>query len=585
VRARQLNLTTLPCGDLVRLVLGWFACVWLAGCTTVTRDDGDAASAAPQPNVLIIVADDLGYSDIGPFGGEIATPNLDKLAANGLRLTQMHSAPSCSPTRAMMLSGADNHVAGLGAMAEHIPAHYRGQPGFEGVLSPRVASLAERFADAGYRTAMSGKWHLGMADDQRPAQRGFQTSFALLQGAANHFGEGGFGSSKAGLAGATYVENDKEWQPGPGFYSSDVFAAKLIGQLASGDSAAPFFAYLSFTAPHSPLQAHADDIARYADRYRAGWGALARDRLAGQRKAGVIAGDAPGSAAAIARLEQQWDALSPGQQAIEARRMAIYAAMVDRMDHNIGHVFDALEAAGQLDNTVILFLSDNGPAGEDPRAYAVMPGFTERYERADNSLSAMGSAASFVLQDPRWASAVATPSRLFKAFVTQGGTQVPAILVAPEVAGGDVNGTVSDVRDIAPTLLALAGIAQSGTVGGISVAPIEGQDLMPWLAGESAERPARHVAFGFNGQGMVRAGHWKAIRILPPMGDGAWHLYDVSRDPGERTDLKAAEPQRFDAMMESWRAYVARHNLNESADLAPRQNHRAAQERTAQEKE
>ncbi len=563
-------------GFLARIVLGLFACGWLSACTTVTSQDGAATLAKQRPNVLIIVADDLGYSDIGPFGGEIATPGLDRLAANGLRLTGMHSAPSCSPTRAMMLSGADNHVAGLGAMAEHIPAHYRGQQGFEGVLSPRVASLAERFAQAGYRTAMSGKWHLGMADGERPAQRGFQTSFALLQGAANHFGEGGFGSSSTGLAGATYVENDREWQPEPGFYSSDVFAAKLISQLESGDRAAPFFAYLSFTAPHSPLQARKADIARYAGRYEAGWAALARERLAGQRKARVFAGDAPGAKDAIAQLQKQWDALSPEQRKAEARRMAIYAAMVDRMDHNINHVFDALEEAGQLDNMVILFLSDNGPAGEDPRQYAVMPGFSQRYQSADNSLAAMGSAASFVLQDPRWARAVASPSRLFKAFVTEGGTHVPAILQAPGVAGGDVNGVVADVRDIAPTLLALAGIGQTATVGGVSVAPIEGDNLMPWLAGDGAARPEKHVAFGFNGQGMVRAGDWKAIRILPPMGDGEWHLYNVSRDPGERSDLKAVEPERFKAMMASWRAYVARHNLNEQADVLPPQLRRAA---------
>ena len=226
----------------------------------------NTAGADSRPNILLIVADDLGYSDIAPFGGEIDTPHLADLAERGVRLTQLHSAPSCSPSRAMLMSGADSHIAGLGAMAEATPAHYQGVEGFEGALSSRVASLSERFSQAGYKTAMSGKWHLGALDGQRPAQRGFQSSFALLQGAADHFGEGGFGGDGDGMGGATYLQNDRPWSPAGNFYSSDVFTSKLIEQLAQNDDGSPFFAYLSFTAPHSPLQAPQADIERYADR-------------------------------------------------------------------------------------------------------------------------------------------------------------------------------------------------------------------------------------------------------------------------------------------------------------------------------
>lgn len=525
-----------------------------------------SSKAEPRPNILIIVADDMGYSDMGAFGGEIPTPNLDALAGGGIRLTGMHAAPSCSPTRAMLLSGADNHVAGLGAMAEHIPAQYKGRRGFEGVLSDRVATLAERFAAADYRTIMSGKWHLGMADGKRPAQRGFQSSFALLQGAANHFGHGGFGKDDGGLGGATYVEDDKPFQPAGDFYSSNIIATKLIGQLNKGDMDKPFFAYLSFTAPHSPLQAPKADIARHAQKYQQGWAHLARSRGKKMQALGVLPGMPSNITEKYRQLQESWDGLTPQKKAIEARRMAIYAAMVDNMDHNIGDVLAALRKSGQMENTIILFLSDNGPAGEDPRQYAVVPGFTDQYESADNSLSNMGAADSFVLQSQQWARAIAAPSRLFKGFVTEGGTLVPAILHHPSLPKGKINKIQSDVRDITPTLLAMANISQSNIVNGKKTAAIEGRDLLPLLKNGKNIRPAKHVIFAFNGQSIVRANQWKAMRIPAPMGDGLWHLYNIQNDPAEMQDQKEEQPQLFAEMMESWVAYADLHGLNGSAN-------------------
>ena len=530
---------------------------------------GEASLGDEAPNILVIVADDLGYSDVAPYGGEIRTPNLEWLAGDGVRLTHFHSAPSCSPTRAMLLSGTDNHIAGLGAMAEHIPAHYQGREGFEGVLSTRVASLAERLSAAGYRTSMSGKWHLGMEDGQRPAQRGFQTSFALLQGASNHFGDGGFGTHDDGLGGATYVENDQSYEPQAGFYSSDVFTEKMIEQVESGDQAKPFFAYLSYSAPHSPLQAPEENIETYKTTYEGGWAKLAQDRLVGMREADVLPGKVPETTAGFGPPQESWDALSEDEKVRAARQMAVYAAMVERMDANIGRVLDKLKQSGQYENTIILFMSDNGPAGEDPRPYSIMPGFLERYTNADQSLEAMGSSDSFLLQDPRWASAIAAPSRLFKGFVTEGGTLVPMIIKAPGVKGGGTNAVIGDMQDITPTLLALAGVPQEETVNGMKVARIEGQNLMPWLSSGNDDRPIEHVAFGFNGQASVRAGPWKALRILPPMGDGGWHLYNTFDDPAETRDLKEEKPDLFADMMESWQAYVVRHNLDEEADLLP----------------
>jgi arylsulfatase len=247
--------------------------------------------------------------------------------------------------------------------------------------------------------------------------------------------------------------------------------------------------------------------------------------------------------------------------------MAIYAAMVDRMDQNIGRLLGALDRAGELDNTIILFISDNGPAGEDPRQYAVVSGFSETYGSADNSLSSMGSAASFVLQDPRWASAIAAPSRLFKGFVTEGGTRVPGILVAPGLAAGATSHAVTQFPDIVPTLLALANIPATDNIGGRSVAAITGTSFVPSLFDAAVLPDYEAMAFGFNGQGLVRFGQWKAVRLISPFGDGEWRLYNTAVDPGELHERQVGEPTLFKSMMAVWQDYVREHGLNEAADL------------------
>jgi arylsulfatase len=529
----------------------------VVGCT----DERSPRVRSASSNVLIILADDLGYSDLGAFGGEIETPHLDALATRGVRLTGLHSAPSCSPSRAMLMSGSDPHVAGLGAMVEAIPPVYRGRPGFEGVLSDRVASLAERFEAAGYQTMMAGKWHLGQDDGQRPAQRGFQQSFALLQGAANHFGDGGFGSPENPHTRADYIANDLPAILDADFYSSDAFASSLIESLESAEDDRPFFAYLSFTAPHSPLQAPKEDIERYRGRYDEGWAQLARRRIERMREAGVLPGNPSATIDGHGAASESWDRLAPAQRKIESRKMEIYAAMVDRLDQNVGLVLASLERTGRLENTLIVFLSDNGPAGETAERFSMMPGVAEKNSRADHRLEAMGSRQSFVFYGPHWASAAAAPSRLFKGSLTEGGTLVPAILAHPSLPPGTTNAASSDLRDIAPTLLAFAGIPVEDTLSGRPVAPLEGRNLMPLLRAGTHELPDRMAALEFYGQSMVRHDPWKLLRQPVPVGTGDWQLFDVFSDPGERLDRSSDEPALVEAMEAEWARYSDRHGL------------------------
>lgn len=509
-----------------------------------------AAAQEKRPNILVIVADDLGYSDLGAFGGEISTPNLDKLATRGIRFTGFHTAPTCSPTRSMLLSGTDNHRAGLGTMAEMQAPNQLGKPGHEGYLRPDIAALPEILSAGGYRTLFSGKWHLGLTPEQDPHARGFQHSFALLQGAGNHFGTDISTDPKAG---ATYREDGKTLAALPdGFYSSDGFAMKLIDQLRATRDDRPFFAYLAFTAPHWPLQAPPETVAKYRGRYDAGYEALRAERLTRQVALGLVPASAARHSLDNARA---WKELSAQERQTASRSMEVYAAMVDRMDQNVGRVIDALKASGEYDNTIILFLADNGAEGMD-LVHAKNPRFRTHAAKADNSLDNLGKASSYVSYGPGWAQAATTPSWLYKAFATEGGTRTTAFLSGPVVSRpGSVAHPYLNVMDVTPTLLDLAGVAApKGEFQGRAVQPRLGTSWVPWLSGKADVVHAADESIGTElfGSRALRQGDWK---ITDP-GDGSWRLFNIAQDPSETTDLSHREPARRAALEQAWDAYA-----------------------------
>ncbi|MCW1429675.1 arylsulfatase [Novosphingobium sp. JCM 18896] len=525
----------------------------LVALTAVPAMARDAAPAPQRPNFLIIVADDLGFSDIGAFGGEIATPNLDAIAARGLKLTNFHTAPTCSPTRSSLLTGLDHHEAGLGNMAEMITPNQQGKPNHEGYLKANTATLAEILSAGGYRTHLSGKWHLGVTPEQDPHARGFQTSFAMLQGGHNHFGLNV--APNRNVYGATYTVNGQQITTLPqGFYSSDVFADRLVDQLRTAKSGAdgrkPFFAYLAFTAPHFPLQAPPETIAKYKGRYDAGWDALREARLKRQVELGLL--DAK-TAAHEPDLAARWDTLTPEQKLRETRRMEVYAAMVDRMDSAIGRVVQTLKDTGEYDNTVILFLADNGAEGSN--LYEKSMGMLNQvYAKADNRVENIGAATSYEAIGPGWALAATAPSWQVKAYSTEGGTRAVSFLSGPGVRQG-VGTTYTNVADVVPTFLDLAHVARPGAqFAGRAVTPIRGKSWAGWLQGKATQVYTASDAIGdelFGGRGL-RQGDWKIV----DNGDGQWHLFDVAADPGETKDLSAAEPARKAALVAAWDAYA-----------------------------
>jgi arylsulfatase A-like enzyme len=514
-----------------------------------------------RPNFLVIVADDLGFSDIGAFGGEINTPNLDRLAYAGVRFTDFHSAPACSPTRAMLLTGTDHHVAGIGTMLEVAAPGFQGAPGYEGYLNDRVVALPELLRDAGYLTLMSGKWHLGSTIDRSPWARGFERSFALLPAGASHYSAaagGGFSPAPT-----LYTEDDQFVTVDDDFYSSDFYADTLLRyfrERAEGDDR-PFFAYLPFQAPHWPLQAPDESIAAYHGRYDAGPDALREARLAALKQLGLCPADVEPHPV-VADGAPEWSDMTADERAVSARTMEVYAAMVDRMDWNIGRVIDYLADSGELDDTVVIFLSDNGAEGAIVEAMPLLgPHIVAQIEKhCDNSLENLGRPTSFIWYGPRWAQAATAPSRLHKAFTTEGGIRVVGFMTWPGFARqGRIGTAFATVMDIAPTVLELAGATHPGTsYRGREVEPMLGRSLVPYLSDDTEAVHDADTGTGWElfGRRAIRQGDWKALHLPAPYGPGAWQLYDLSRDPGEIDDLAASQPEKLAELLELWDRYV-----------------------------
>lgn len=514
-----------------------------------------------RPNILLIVADDIGYTDLGSYGSEIPTPNLDRLAARGVRFSDFHTGMTCSPTRAMLMSGVDHHQAGLGNMAEDLAPNQKGKPGYEGYLNFRVAALPEVLKQAGYRTLMAGKWHLGMTEETSPAARGFDQSFASLQGGAGHFADMAplVGPGKAkyrdGRAMVDHLPAD--------FYSTRYFTDKVLDYLGSSsaeDRRKPFFAYLAFTAPHWPIQAPDESLARFAGRYQDGYDALFNKRLAATKRLGLAPPGAKG--AARSPNGRPWTALSADERRIETRKMQAFAAMVSDLDSQVGRVLDWLEKSGQSDNTIILFLSDNGYEGHDLRRE--FPEAAEWSRNFNNDLERIGKAGSYVWMGPDWARASSAPFRLYKGYPTEGGTRVPFIVSIPGVTKERPATARGHVTDIMPTLLELARVkAPAATFAGRAILPMSGRSMVPYLKDKAASihAPAEPFAQELFGKRAIRVGRWKAIAMPAPYGAGRWQLYDIERDPAERVDLAARHPRRLRAMSEQWDRWARQGNV------------------------
>ena len=517
--------------------------------------------AGKKPNILLIVADDMGFSDIGCFGGEIKTPNLDALAARGLRATNFYVGPTCSPTRSMLLSGCDNHVAGLGNMAEYLGPKQKGKPGYEGHLNDRVVSLAKVLRDAGYRTCMAGKWHLGEEPSQWPAAVGFEHDFTLLQGGGSNWSDMMY--PNPAHPHLTFTLDGKKLEKLPeNHFSSEAYSNSIIKCVDEHkDDGKPFFAYLSFQAVHAPFAVPDDWLDKYKGQYDKGYDAVRAERLARMKEMGLVGEDV----ALSPRLPKipAWDKLTPEQQKLSARRMEIYAAMLANMDYHIGRVLDHLKEQGALDNTLVIFLSDNG-AEPTELAKLVELVFDEKAKKwflanFDTRSENWGRKGSTVDYGPGWAQVGSTPFRFYKAWTAEGGIRSPLIVGGPGVKHtGDINPALLHVTDVVPTLLEVAGTEHPSKKDS-KLAPITGKSLVPLFAGsaDAVRTETDWIGWELFGNRAVRQGDWKLLYILNAAdGPGEWQLFNIKDDPGETKDLSKENPDKRKALLALWDEYV-----------------------------
>lgn len=506
------------------------------------------ANAAPKrPNIVLIMADDLGFSDLGCYGGEIETPNLDRLAASGVRFTQMYNTARCCPTRAALLTGLYSHQAGVGRMIDDL-----GLPGYRGRLNESCVTIAEALRPAGYRTLMSGKWHVGEKRPHWPVDRGFDRYYGLVSGGSNYFSLD---------PGRVMALDDKLTVPeGDHFYFTDAFTDHAIRFLDERKPEQPFFLYLAYTAPHWPLHALEPEIRKYKDRYLAGWDRIREARLTKQRRIGIA--DKSWELTPRDSGVPPWDQAE--NKAWEAHRMAVYAAQIDRMDQGIGRVLDRIRAKGEEENTLVIFLADNGASAE-----LIEPNFRKlqgKVRTAGGKVVQYGNVPSvlpgpgdtFQSYGPGWANVSNTPLRLYKITEHEGGISTP--LIARWPAGGSVANRilpqVGHVIDLMPTVLDAAGVEYPRTHKGQQVQPYEGMSLLSAVRGRTVARK-KPLFWEHFGNRAVRDGDWKLVsRRGEP-----WELYDLSRDRRESTNLVAEKAQKAGELERLYNEWAKRANV------------------------
>jgi len=525
------------------------------------------AGAGKRPNIVIILGDDLGFSDMGCFGGEIKTPNFDSLAKAGVRCTQFYTSASCSPTRSMLLSGTDTHLNGLGNMNEFTAPNQWGVDGYEGYLNNRVATLPQLLKDSGYHTYMVGKWHMGKQPDQIPAARGFERDFALLDGAGSYWDMQNFTALQPR---STFTEDGRYLKKLPkDYYATKTYTDKMIGFIeANRGSGKPFFAYVAHQAPHDPYHLPRNWRNRHVGEYDKGWDAVRKERLQRQIEMGIVP---KGTELA----ERMWflpdsTTLAPAARAVSGRKMELYAGLVENMDYHVGRLIDYLKKIGEYDNTIFIVFGDNGAEGTDLFQMIVGSAGSLNFLNASVNWSqthfnAWGDPHSYAGYGPMWAQVSMTPFSHYKGLMGEGGIRNGLIVSGPIVkrAPGTISRGVMHVADIMPTLLEVAGASYPKTVNGQEPPPLIGKSWVKTLAGE-AESPRSeqdYLAWEIFGNRAVRQGDWKLRWQYKPYGTEEWELFNLATDLGERHDLAAQHPDKVKALLALWDDYVRANNV------------------------
>jgi arylsulfatase len=526
-----------------------------------------AQTTVKRPNIVIILADDMGYSDMGVFGSEIKTPNMDALAMNGTRFTNYYTQASCSPTRSMLLTGHDTHINGLGAMDEWTAPDQMGKAGYEGNLSTSLVTMPQLLKDAGYHTYMVGKWHLGKAPDKIPAARGFERDFTLLDGMGSYWD---MTNMTALNHTSVFTEDGKYLTKLPkNYYATKTYTDKLISFIDDNHAdGKPFFAYMSHQAPHDPYHLPKDWRNRHVGEYDKGWDMLRKERLKKQKELGIIPENTQ-------LAERMWyvpepSILAPASRAVVGRKMELYAGLVENVDYHIGRLIDHLKEIGEYENTIFIVFGDNGAEGSDLGAMIGGTPGTLNYlffasKWSNNDINAWGEPNSYVGYGVGWAQVSMTPFSQFKGWTAEGGIRNALIVSGPinKLPKGSINHGTMFVADIMPTLLEVAGIKYPETFNGKAQPKLAGKSWLPVLSGQAASprTDKDYIAWEVFGNRALRQGEWKIRWEIKPIGKSDWELFNLAQDPGERNDLAAQNPDKLKEMLVLWDKYVKENNV------------------------
>jgi arylsulfatase len=533
-------------GDCVirNIIVQYFLFLVIAGSFYSCSNPSQESKEDQRPNILLIVADDLGYADLGCYGGDIETPNIDQLAATGMRFSRFHTSPFCAPTRAMLLSGNDNHIAGMG-----VQSLVTNEFGYEGKLTDRIATIPEVLGNTGYHTYMAGKWHLGMDSLSNPHQKGFENSFVNLRGAGNHYDDQGI-FKETPVTIYTEDGHPAKWENGK--YSTDFYTDKLIKYIDNNkEDDKPFFVFAAYTSPHWPLQVDEKYWKKYEGRYDDGYEKLKERRFESLKRVGMVSEYAilpPNHKRVI-----PWDSLSEADKKKEARKMELYAGMVDNLDFNIGRLIQYLKDIGEFENTLILFISDNGAAAEDFYYHDTYGPFIR--ENFNDDYENMGKPNSFISYGPQWAEAGSAPFRYFKGQVTEGGIVAPMIISGYDVEKkNEIYEGLVTIMDIAPSFYKAAGTEYPATFKNKKIFPLKGKSFMDLVSGTTDQVHDEEYVFGLehHGRAMLTKGNWKIVNNNPPFQPENFKLYNLFNDLAELNDVRDQEKNKYEELMKEW---------------------------------
>ena len=520
------------------------------------------SALAERPNIVLILADDLGFTDISPFGSEISTPNIAALAEAGVAFTNYHTAGSCAPARAMLLTGVDSHRNGVPNIPEALPPEQQSHENYRGVLGDNVVTLATVLREAGYHTYMTGKWHLGHTPELLPYARGFERTIAMADTGADNWEQRTY--LPIYDSAHWYADGQAHTLPDD-FYSSEYFIDKTIEFIdenaADGE---PFFAYIPFQAVHMPVQAPREFSDKYAGLYDEGWTVMREKRRRAAEAAGVIPA---GTKMIVTPGTLEWDSLSEDRKRHHSRRMEVYAGMVDAMDMHIGRLMDYLKVIGEFEDTIFIFTSDNGAEGSNLinvdgtsllSNWFDQVGYNANYET-------LGERGSFNAIGPNNATIAASPLAYYKFYASEGGLRVPLVISGPGVNRPEkLTDEFVFVTDLAPTILSLAGASDhAGNWNGRSIEKIIGKDFSSFLQGnaESIHNESTPIGYELGGNSALFKGDYKIVFNRSAVNDRAWHLFNIKADPGETNDLATVEPERFADMLSDYAEYVKTNNV------------------------